>query len=305
MPNVLISKSAWNIIECEIGHFAADGNKEAIVYPLFGFLRASQCIKSPWEPINLTDIDTFVVTHAFAPPREYCNHSQVRAGLQFPSPEVEERYENALQAWARQYTSQYPTLEIGNIHSHPFATGCTTPSGIGGDYTRIYSLWQHMMTRGVNTALEIIVCRSKKTSQVHWIACCFGFDNGQKVVSLGAATIVSDSDSRVRKVLSRPFRELAQGPLWENAQRQNVPQLHTFRRASNGWIAIGAEVEGNRQLAVYLPPSFPNAPHVLYQTYDSAERRWSSMKLWRLQGKGFDYTLVRSIRDHVLTHARR
>src|SRR3989344_1531673 len=94
IQNFLIAQSAWECIAGEVEYFAThpEGSKEAIVYPLFGFLRRDQCLKAPWEMLELTDIQAFVVTHALAPPREYCNHTVMHAGFSFPTPEDEQKF---------------------------------------------------------------------------------------------------------------------------------------------------------------------------------------------------------------------
>jgi len=282
IPIFLITKSAWECITREVEYFAAhpQGSKEAIVYPLFGFLRRSRCVKAPWEMLGIEDIEAFVVTHALAPLREYCNHTETHAGFSFPTPQDEHVFTEAVGSWSEALCARHPTLEIGNVHSHQFARGFTHPSGEGGDYTRIKRLLEHLRTRKLNTAPEVIVCKSRR-KDAHWTACCFATDGAARIVYCGKAEIVSDEHPMARRVLAQPYDDMPEGADWEFEQRAALPQIESIDAFHFGWRAVRMRLDEARYLFVYLPPRFPDCRYVLHQTADSAKRTWGGMAVWR------------------------
>lgn len=285
MPRVLITQSAWTIIAREVSFFAKQ-NKEAIIYPLFGFIRKTDCLKAPWEMLTLDDIEYFIVTHAFAPPRELCDHSTVRAGFIFLSEEDQLKWQKAMEDWYQLWCQKFPTLEIGNVHSHQFARGNTWPSsgGESTDYYRIYKFWQHLTTRKLDTPLEIIICQAGYFGRA-WKACCFGFDQTQSLISFGSAQIIKDDHPLVAEVLTRPFNLTSRGLFWKLEQIRQLPEeIESFDNYYFGWISCKIKLSETKYLFVNLPPSFPNCDYVLWQTLDIANKKWRSMKSLEIDG---------------------
>lgn len=286
MPQVLITQSAWTVITKEVNFFARQ-NKEAIVYPLFGFVRSDNCLKAPWEMLALDDIKYFVVTHAFVPPREMCDHSTIQAGFMFSSEEDQDRWQKALENWYRPLCQRFPTLEIGNVHSHQFARYTTWPSsgGESTDYYRIYGFWQHLRTRKLDTPLEIIICRAGFFGR-DWKACCFGFDQTQSLIPLDSAKIVADDDILVTDVLTRPFNLTSWGLFWKLEQRRQLPEIESFDNYYFGWTSCKIKLAENKYLFVNLPPSFPDCDYILWQTLDVENKKWQQMKRLEISGFG-------------------
>ena len=289
MPRVLITQSAWITIAREINFFAKQ-NKEAIIYPLFGFSRSADCLKAPWEMLTLDDLDYFVVTHAFAPSRDLCNHSTVSAGFRLLSKEDQVKWQTAITTWHQPLCQKFPTLEIGNVHSHQFARFRTWPStgGESTDYYRLYKFWRHLRTRKLDTPLEIIVCQAGYFGRT-WKACCFGFDTEQDIVSLGSAKIIADDHPLVAKVLTRPFNLTSQGLFWQLEQRRQLPEIESFDNYYFGWQSCRIKLSENKYLFVNLPPSFPNCHYILFQTLEVESKSWNRMK--RLAINGFNLQL--------------
>lgn len=287
MPRVLITHSAWKIITREVSFFAKQ-NKEAIIYPLFGFIRKDDCLKPPWEMLTLDDIKYFVITHAFAPPRELCNHSTARAGFMLLSEEDQIKWQQAMESWYLPLCQKFPTLEIGNVHSHQFARRTTWPSSGGNstDYYRIYKFWQHLRARKLDTPLEVIICQAGYFGW-DWKACCFGFNQEQSLVSFGSASIIYDNHPVVSKILSVPFNLTLEGLFWKLEQRRQVPEIESFDNYYFGWTSCKIQLSKSRYLFVNLPPSFPNCNYILWQTLDVENKQWGPMAKLPITGLDF------------------
>ncbi|MDO8669515.1 MAG: hypothetical protein Q7K65_04435 [Candidatus Buchananbacteria bacterium] len=297
MPQVLITQSAWTTIAREVSFFDQQ-NKEAIIYPLFGFIRKDNCLKAPWTMLTLDDIKYFIVTHAFAPPRELCHHSVARAGFMLLSEEDEIKWEEALKAWYQPLCQRFPTLEIGNVHSHQFARYSTWPSsgGQSTDYYRIYKFWQHLRTRKLDTPLEIIICQGSYFRRI-WRACCFGFGETQNIVSLGPAKIITDDHPLAAQILTPPFNLTSEGLFWKLEQSRKLPQIESFDNYYFGWISCKIRLAENKYLFVNFPPSFPSSNHVLWQTLDAEKKLWQPMK--RLNVNGFNFQLTDLVKEII------
>lgn len=292
MTDVYIALSAWYTILKEIRFFAEQGNREAIIYPLFGFIRSANCMKAPWEMLELEDIESFLVTHAHAPLRKFCAHTSYRAQFNLVCEKDEEEFNQDIEAWSKPICSKYPTLEIGNVHSHPFVRGWAWPSsGRNMDYARIYRLWEHLKKRKLNCPLEIILCRAKFDfgrffGYSKWDACCFSFDGRQNIVPLGKAHIIGDNDWRIKRILTIPYWKTEEGLKWEQQLREQIP-VESVDRFDFGWSAMPIRINADRYLLIHLPPQFPAPEYILTQIFDKATRKWSGTEKLNFNGSGF------------------
>lgn len=296
-PCVCIARSVWSAVVGEVEHFASlpTGLTEAAVYPMFGFARRPSCLKPPWSMIELDDIESFVLTHAFVPPRGQCAHTMTRV-IFVDSPDGAPPVFQQVQIWADEVFQAHPRLDLGNIHSHPFARGWTQPSGT--DRGRVIACLQSNRGRSLNVGLEIILCKDV-SSPDGWKACCFALsDEGSPFQSLGSAEIVDDGDERVISMLSSRYRDLPDGigREWEDRQRSNLEGLELFQDFPFGWSGARVRLGEGAYFLVYFPPSFPAADAVLYQSADSVNRVWGEMKRWVIGRDGFalDLSIIAS-----------
>lgn len=292
MAKVYITQSAWQTILEEVRYFARQGNREAIVYPLFGFIRSTECLKAPWEMLEQEDLDSFVVTHAHAPLRKFCAHTGVRAKFVFGNDEEKEEWEKDMSCWSQPLCDAYPSLEIGNVHSHPFAHFWTQPSSGSDqmDYARIYKLWQHLRNRKVNSPLEIILCRSFFGWE-KWSACCFTFDAAQNIVSLGKAQIISNHDELAQAVLTIPYWKTTEGRQWEKWQRDNIPEIEEIDRFYFGWSSVRIKRSESNYFFIHLPPQFPFAKSILGQHFDAQAKELSQAQKINVYGSNYRISL--------------
>lgn len=302
IPTVLIAKSAWQKIIKEVDYWYYQRNRsEAGLYNLFGFFRSVSCLKPPWMKLELEDIGYFVVADVFTLPHEYCQNGPARARFVFPDPEKEKMVKDAIDRWSGAF-NRYQNLEIGRTHSHPFALWNTWPSGgpssVSLDYSGIYGLWKHLSeNRNLDTVLEIIIVRSMMPS-VRWRACCFAFDQQQRVIPLRWASIVSDDDERVQRVLSAPYRFQPAGLEWEIQQRSALVGLKDVVEYDFNWVSFAISLANNQRLYIHLPPNFPAANRVLFQTFNPEKKQLGRMMIWPKKDHSFDFHLI-DIVNHV------
>lgn len=278
MIPVYIARSAWEVIIKEVNFFAnhKNGQKEAVVYSFFNFVRSRECVKAPWEMLELEDLNCFVVTHAHAPMREFCNHTQFLGEFIFSNEEERQIWEQDIDSWKNRIWINCPNLIIGTVHSHPFAVGHTYPSkGENGDYTRIYKYWNYSKSCNINTPLEIIICKPSKGKK-EWKACCFGFDKKQKIICFDDIKIIEDNDSIIRHALQKPFVLRRDGVEWEKKQSEVIDRVE---RSFFG-TSYRIKLDEKNFLLVHLPYSFPSKDNVLFQVFDSELKTWSKMQIW-------------------------
>lgn len=292
MTRVLIAESAWKTIVDEVNFFAADGNKEAALYPMFGFSRTQECLKTAWEMLGLEDIEYFVITHAHAPMRKFCFHTPVRAWFKFANDEEQNEHANDIKQWSTTLFAQHSMLEIGNVHSHPFSTIWTQPSsgGVYGDYYRMREMWRQMQKRMVDTPLEVILTR-KFFGKKEWSACCFGFDSNQRVVSLGSAEIVRDDDLRVANVLAVPFILTPEGGEWKEKQFQQLSVLEAIDHYYFGWSTARVKIAENIFAFVHLSPQFQQGNEFLLQLANPETKQWTTMERVSFKSEAGNFSL--------------
>jgi hypothetical protein len=292
LPGVLIARTAWELIMKEVEFFDSSpgGSQEAVVYPVFGFLRREDCKKPPWEMLEISDISCFVVTHVFVPPREYCIHTKASAGFSADANGSSHVFDQ-VNVWANEMFRKFPTLERGNIHSHPFARNWTRPSKT--DRTRVQSRLEVIRKRFLNAAVEIIICKNIDDGCGQWKACCFVLNDANgPFISLGKAEIVDDTDHRLRAVLSPGYRNVTpSGIEWEQKQFLETDGIEAFQSFYFGWTSVRIRMTDDCFIYIHLPPSFPICERILFQLVDPVKRRWGEMKIWESEAIGFELSL--------------
>lgn len=302
MPKVFIGESAWRAITREISHFADMSfvGKEAIVYPMFGYFRKDACLKAPWEMLELKDLDCFVVPFASPPPREFTNHTSYHAGFRFKSPEERIRFEQIMGGWSGFLDEKYyPMLRVGNVHSHQFATKKTWPSSGGSqmDEARILDMRDDLKGEGLDTALEIIICKAG-FKKGEWVACCFGLDHNQQIVDLGYAEIVPDHHPLIGKLLASHYTKTRLGQRWEERQKKILPGIEDIKTFNSGWRSFAINFLASGFVYIHLPPTFPRCDFVLHQAFYPKAKLWGRMRRWRKKDHNFRFNL----RDICLKH---
>src|SRR5690242_10128634 len=87
LPIVLIDENAWQTICDEVTYWAERDRDigglplESVFYPLTAVTLHIDVVRSPFDPIELTDIKYFAVGRVFLPPREFTNYSSHAAGF--------------------------------------------------------------------------------------------------------------------------------------------------------------------------------------------------------------------------------
>ncbi|MDP3710493.1 MAG: hypothetical protein Q8R29_02080 [bacterium] len=308
MTNVFIAESAWCTITREVSHFANMSfiGKEAIVYPMFGYFRKEDCFKAPWEMLELEDIDCFVVPFAAPPPRELTDHGAFRASLKFKTPQEREKFQQIMGGWSSFLDDKYyPMLRVGNVHSHQFATDKTWPSKGGSqtDYPRILNLWKDLKEEGLNTAPEIIICKSRSKTE-KWVACCFALDKDQEIVDLGHAEIVSDYHPLMNNLLTAHYTKTSLGQKWEERQKKILPGIENIKTFNSGWRSFAVNCLFNGYVFIHLPPTFPRCDFVLYQVFYSRIKLWGRIYRWYKKDHTFRFDLDEICSKHIWAEVR-
>ncbi len=309
MTSVYIAESVWKQVTAEVDHYAGGSvarekgarlpfvlrfhyrSRESAFYTLFGFQRNEECRKPAWAILDIDDIEYFVVPYVFVPPRKYCRHGAAHARFEFRNEQELLEFHQLFAAWKEPIHQQFPTLlDIGNIHAHQFAHNTTYPSGT--DYGRVYDVWHHLYTEnGLNTVLEIIVCQSADSGE-RWKACCFAFDQYQRIVDLGPAEIVPDDHPAIAKVLQSPYDLSSDGRRWQRRQTARLERVFpgAIVQLKRFWGWTTWRVTYNERIVdVYLPPSYPKCDSILYK-HDAAHEA-SVVQVWPKQNPGFSVDL--------------
>jgi hypothetical protein len=303
MALIYITRSAWQKAVAEVEFYANDpkGSKEAAMHAMFGFKRKDCSWKMPWEILDLSDIQYYLITHVWVPPRKYTKHKATSVNFVFKNEFELEDFKIQFNLWKNPLASRYPALDIGYIHSHQFATGFTMPSGLNvkgkTDYSRVYPFWQQMRNRGLDAVPEVIFCKSRKKDS-DWEACSYIFDSENKFKYQGYIEIIPDDDPKVDEILCRSYSSLPGGSLWRWRQNTQLSDCIEHGKYNFGWQGFQIRYLENNILYVLLPPNFPNCNSVLYKTFNEKGNYWSSTKLWPKKEFGFRFQL-RDLVDFV------
>ncbi|MEW5848788.1 MAG: hypothetical protein AB2A00_08235 [Myxococcota bacterium] len=246
-PRVVVARSCWNAITTELDRVAP---LEGVLLPLVALdLRDSHA--NPCSPVGLLDVATVVLAEARClPPR--LQHNSAARVLALPQAD----------AWADgvvvPLVRRHPRLRAAAyLHSHPFATEQTWPSG-GDVHGHMVPLLRRNVDAGLQVSFSFIACRSR--DQRGWLLPCFAMDARERVVELGNAEVVADNDDAVVRArhlsLQRtPARFLLRR--WRQQLRRHglTPRVDEL---FDGWVRAKIRVDGQRVLVVLFPMDFPS-----------------------------------------------
>jgi len=132
LPKVIIEPTVWKNITAEVAKWAIKGKNlgasplECVFYPLTAISLRKEQPLTPFDTIDLTDVEQFSVGSVFIPPEKYANYTSYSASFLNDT-------ENAMQEVFTKAVEQEIKLQpqlyfLCPGHSHPFAIGTTSPS---------------------------------------------------------------------------------------------------------------------------------------------------------------------------------
>jgi len=264
--NLVVAESCWRTIVDELDRVSPD---EAVLLPLVALEHG----KPPCAPIELADVTTVALAEVRALPP----HLQDNGGAHVVALATSD-------AWADDVVlplvRRKPCLRAAAyLHSHPFATEHTWPSG--GDVAgHMIPLLRRMAATGLHASFSFIACRAYGGG---WRLPCFAIDRRERVIELGNATVVPDTAASIQ----RARRERTRRWLVRRWKRQLVRRGHTVRADElfDGWLRIQVRLDGERMLVALFPVDFPDAPP-RYHVVELRSRRARQIELpFRIDGE--------------------
>ncbi len=244
---VLVARSAWDTITAELDRVAP---REGVLLPLVALERLGG--DAPCAPMRLADIETVVLAEAIRVPAHLQANSLAHVSAL--------RGADALvDAQVRALVRRSPRLRTAAfLHSHPFAARSTWPSH--GDITgHLEPQLAHNQTCGLEASFSFIACG-------RWHLPCFAMDAHRRVIPLGDAEVVPDTDPHVvRARASRPRRFWLRDWLAQWIDRGFTPRVDEL---FDGWLRARIELAARRVLVVLFPLAFPALParyHVVHR----------------------------------------
>jgi hypothetical protein len=263
--NIVVAESSWQTIVDELDRVAP---AEGVLLPLVALEHA----KPPCAPIELADVTSV----ALAEVRVVPPHLQVNSGAHVAALA-------SCDAWADDVVlplvRRHPRLRAAAyLHSHPFATEHTWPSGtdVSG---HMLPLLRRMVDTGLHASFSFIACRSYDGG---WRLPCFAIDRRERVIELGNATVVPDTAATIQRARC----ERAQRWLVRRWKRQLVRRGLAVRTDElfDGWLRVQVKLGAERTLVVLFPVDFPAAPP-RYHLVDLRTRRARQVELaFRVDG---------------------
>jgi hypothetical protein len=257
LPTVYISKEAFFKAFLEVKKFYAKGLMEeskpweAAMYPLAYLKLKGGIHKSPYEFVELNEIESVVVTQVCYPSDEYKDHSTGHAGFK--------KGANAyLNPMIEKLIKKYPLLDIFcKMHSHPLGGRCLSTGDLNFSIHNSYNWFQK---KGLNTMFSFIISSDEKNWErlSGWEISVFGLNNERLIVEL-PLKIISSRNNLVKEAKSKPFYNYPNGQLWSKIVYQrliNEDYKFGVEEIRRGWIKYTFTFDDKRVLIIF-PPCFP------------------------------------------------
>ncbi len=301
-PIVKISWQAWKEISQEVNKWAKQGKEplECVFYPLTEVIFAKNKALTPFDTIDLKDVEEFIIRSVFIPPDKYTNYSSYAASFIAPSEDstkMQTVFAEGIDAKLRSFPQLY---FLGPGHSHPFSVDSTSPSLTDINYhMRPYRLKNENLL-GFRFSLALIVVQTsdnvleelkfefsfEQLEYLKWQACSFVLDENQKLQDLGIAKVISN-----KKLLTKPFYYSTKGNAWENQQKLSLGnRLIEHQRWPGAWTSFLIKQSLELAMLVMLPPRFPIQP-AIKQSLSLTTKQASSAEFWNCGRSYKDYSL--------------
>jgi hypothetical protein len=263
-PRVVVPVDTWSVIRQELDRVAP---QEAVVLPLVSLVRNAGA-PHPCVTTDLEHLDGVVLAQAIpVPPSLQRNTSVHVSALPGADAWLDARVEAAVR--------EAPSLRsAAYLHSHPFATGDTSPSGpdIQG---HMKPMLRKKTEEGLRVSLSFIACRARMTAE-GWLLRVFACTPGQTVVDLGTTEVVN---------VSHPWVRLARLP--HGRHRGMRGTLRRWRRAAfearlpvavddlmDGWVRVRVNAGGHRTLVALLGHASAQVEHLFWVNGAASPVSW-------------------------------
>lgn len=268
LPKVIIEPTVWKNITAEVAKWAIRGKNlgasplECVFYPLTAISLRKERPLTPFDTINLIDVEQFSVGSVFIPPEKYANYTSYSASFSCQN-ETENTMQEVFTKAIEQEIKLQPQLYfLCPGHSHPFAIGTTSPSSTDIEHHMRPYKRKNEELLGFRFSLALIIVQepSQKDivlqsiyNQYAWRACCFALDENEKVQNLGFAEIANNNQ------YFTPFYQSRQGNTWESLQKAFLAdRLIEHERWPGGWTSFLIKDNPENATLVMLPPKFPS-----------------------------------------------
>jgi len=262
LPSVFIDEPTWKKISKEVSYWANLGKKqgkgplESVFYPLAAIKLRGYPFRTPFDLIELSDVEYFVVGDVFLPPREFVDYSTASAQFRAPNGNVA-AMQRIFNEGVSAINQRYPQLLFfGPGHSHPFSVERTSPSQTDIEHhIRPYRRKNEELL-GCRFSLALIIVRDR--SRRGWQACAFAMNGDEHLRFLGIAEVLPWFHRKINCARAAPFYRTRKGRVWEARQKALLrDQLIEHERWPGGWTSFLIRKDEEKAKLVMLPPRFP------------------------------------------------
>ncbi|MEW6731965.1 MAG: hypothetical protein AB1489_11620 [Acidobacteriota bacterium] len=297
LPSVLIDAQVWATISAEVSYWSQRGQRtigsplEAVFYPLAAVNLRTECVRTPFDPIELRDIDHFTIGGVYLPPREFADYTSCSAKFRAHAcigneQTMEQIFNEGVAAINRRYPQ---LLFLGPGHSHPFAVARTSPSTIDINHHILPYHRKNAELLGYFFSLALIVVQD--TTRRGWQVCAFATDSEQRVRELGIARVVASDHIAIKHARATPYYRTRRGKVWELLQKAQLrDQLIEHERWPGGWTSFLIKRDAETATLVMIPPRFPRQSP-LQQTISLATKQAGEVNCWQVSGSYRRYSL--------------
>jgi hypothetical protein len=241
----------------ELGKQQGGGALESVFYPLAAIKLRDHYPRTPFDPIDLTNVAHFAIGGVFLPPRGFANYSSYAAGFQAKDPEQAVRMQQVFRSGVAAINRFYPRLLfLGPGHSHPFAVSDTAPSST--DITHHILPYHKKNTEWLGCRFSLALIVVQTADRQGWQACAFATDHREHVHRLGVAEVITTQHPAIKDAWATPFYHTRRGRKWEQQQKSLLgDKLLEHARWPGGWTSFLIKEEETMAQLVMLPPGFP------------------------------------------------
>lgn len=259
---VVVAQSCWTAITFELDRVAP---REGVVLPLVALEHRA----APCAPIRLADITSIAIADARGVPAHLQHNALLRVAA---LPQADAWADSVVLPLVR----RYPRLRAAAyLHSHPFATDRTSPSG--GDIDG------HMTPLLVRNGACSLLASFSFIACGRWKLPCFAMDEAQRIHALGDAEIVDDADP----IIVRARAERAPRfwlKRWRQRLRARGLSVH-IDELFDGWTRAKITLDAHRVQVVLFPIDFPTAAPLYFVVDKRTGRSERVARTFSLEGE--------------------
>jgi len=237
---------------------------EASMYILAVLVQRPGIFKSPFELLELSEIESVIVTHVVYPADKFKDNKPGYAGFKAPKGYTANRMNMIFREMLLTYINRYPLIDLlGNIHSHTFIKADSMSGGDNQDSKRSMARFKRS---GLNTRFKFLMSPNSNSGE-DWGIYGFAYQNGNPR-RLSGLEVISRNHSLFKAAIEKPCYYSSDFTQWAKQQCYALEVEFGLKlrweQIVRGWSTLDVLNLNGKEISICFPPFFPESPIKVY-----------------------------------------